>query len=213
MAGITGDPRLGLAVGAIGLIATLIGVYLTVRANRESSRNLREQQEKIVRGVAELIASGQLGLSQAPRGIGRDRPTSATAAPEAPRRLTRDPAPKVRSDPLRRQAKPGDYAGTADLSRDGGSDLLVEQVSSGHTNLKIFAWKDFDLVLLTELANRTGVHFVATDAQPAGIATVDVRDDELREVRTTLTEDGASEELHPVPSDVSGFLAVPDWVT
>jgi hypothetical protein len=171
------DPQIAFAIAIFGLGATILGVVLTLGANRKNERNLAKLQLRIIDGVADVLAaSGRLGVTpgatSSPSPISTP-PKSTAEAPPYRAGGTDQAEQKAAASLLAVQNDFGEFAGTADVTGDGLPDLLVETVMHGETRIKVFSWNELDLELLAELRNQTGAHFLADKRTPSTLRTLD----------------------------------------
>jgi hypothetical protein len=212
------DPLLGLVVGAIGTIFTLLGIHIAARAQRRSTEQIQEMQRSLTATFAHAFADEQgaegdgLHPLHARAGNATSLPdTRASRRAESPVATASETAMPETADQTFDVVASGKLAGTADLTTNGNSDLLLEHTAPGSGTLKIFTWADFDLVLAAELKNNTGAHFVIDSTEPQTVATLNRADGRLVEDIWLWRGDRLAKQDSKAPRDPSRFAVTPSW--
>ncbi len=201
------SPEAGLVIGVLGLLGTLFGFFLSYRAEKKLAKNLSDERERIIKGVADVISALSPALIPA-NAIPKSGEPAASSGALSPSSEPNRPAGADRKG-ASPQARPGEYVGTIDVTGDGDPDLLVEQIQQGKASMKIFAWQEFDLVLVAELHNATGAHFHPRD--DSSIATLDWLEGKLVERIFTWHREKIRERVNTEPEDVEIFRQAPEW--
>lgn len=214
------QPDVAFSVGLCGLIATLAGVALGIRAsrvaadaNRQLAESIVEARQHIIKGVTDVF--GVLPATTSPKSEGSAEPVAARPQSKPPPSML-EASQSATTIPINPDDAPNgkiESVGTADITRDGSPDLLVEQREPDRCVLRIFSWREFDLVLIGELANSTGAHFHLCDVPEGVIITLDRISKGLVERRFEWNGQAFDEEQEVPSSSSDRFFALPSWIS
>lgn len=222
------EPLVALVIGAVGLIATVAGIALSLRGNkaaREANEQLRQNISeerthivKAIRGVLTTLYGEEAHLIQ---------PVDTRPSPKAFQRIAGDgvrsevkaKAPPVKMPEVAPPSLRGPYrtelAGSADTTGDGSPDLLVEQHEEGRCELKVFSWNEFDLVLIGELVNSTGAHFLVEEykSRPVIVTLGEVGEEPVGQRYRWDGTKFSKESFEPSAALLDVFFSPPRWAS